>query len=83
MRDGEYIALRMYKDALNVRHGERFYSMSSALNGIMFGNIPPIPKNILDMGMAEAERIQKERDKQPKKIKEPQEPVIGGGIFTF
>jgi len=74
----------MYVRALNVRHGEAFYSMAGTLRAIMFGEVPPIPKNILDMGMEEAERLRKELENQPKKMKKPEDKIlIGGGIFTF
>lgn len=86
MRDGEYIALRMYKDALNARQNKRVYCMTSVLKGIMFGELPSVPKQLLNIGMEEARLLHKEREMASEKEEEkedPPEPIIGGGIFSF
>ena len=83
MRDGEYIALRMYKEELNLTHGEDVYAMASTLKCILFGELPPIPKRLLDIGKEEAKKAMEERIKHPPKSRDPGEHRPGGEIFTF
>lgn len=85
MRDDEYIALKLYKDHI-VKEQGGIHTVTSVLKMVLFGELPPIPQEYLELGRREAKIVRDERAKNPApptKEKEEQEFRVGGGIFTF
>jgi len=89
MRDGEYIALKLYTEHVDEANAGDF-TMTGVLKMVLFGELPPIPQKYLDMGRREAKIEREERARNPQstsasktKEKEEQEFRSGGNIFTF
>jgi len=86
MRDGEYIALGLYKEELVKANPHNDYSRTGVLKMILFGEIPPIPQRLLVMGDRMAKENRKNKVNEPVKVVKKEPEVIerpGGGIFTF
>jgi len=90
MRDHEYIAIALYKREMEINNAGYAFTITGVLGQIMRGEIPPIPKKLLDAGKARAKLEREERAKNPKPPIEAKEPEPApedirpaGGIFTF
>ena len=94
MRDGEYIALDLYKRDLERNNSAYAFSITGVLGQIIRGEIPPIPEKLLAAGRVRAKLEREERAKNPRPkivVNTPDEGPgtgtedmrDGGEIFTF
>jgi hypothetical protein len=97
MRDGEYIALKLYTEDI-IKERNLDLTLTGVLKNVLFGELPPIPHKYLEIGEREAKLLREERAKNltteapseaPSEAqskapeKEKDEFRRGGHIFTF